>query len=55
MARTPTRKSDLPLFTGETKTFLTISELNEIIKGTLESQLDAVWVVGEISNLRVPP
>jgi exodeoxyribonuclease VII large subunit len=55
MARTPTRKSDLPLFTGETKAFLTISELNEIIKGTIESQLDAVWVVGEISNLRVPP
>ncbi|MBI2534579.1 MAG: exodeoxyribonuclease VII large subunit [Deltaproteobacteria bacterium] len=55
MARTPTRESDLPLFAGETKTFLTISELNEIIKGTLESQLDAVWVVGEISNLRVPP
>ncbi|MBF8254546.1 MAG: Exodeoxyribonuclease VII large subunit, partial [Deltaproteobacteria bacterium] len=55
MARTPTRESELPLFAGETKTFLTISELNEIIKGTLESQLDAVWVVGEISNLRVPP
>jgi exodeoxyribonuclease VII large subunit len=55
MARTPTRKSDLPLFTGETRTFLTISELNEIIKRTIESQLDAVWVVGEISNLRVPP
>jgi exodeoxyribonuclease VII large subunit len=55
MARAPTRESDLPLFAGETKTFLTISELNEIIKGTLESQLDAVWVVGEISNLRVPP
>src|SRR3970282_2779155 len=55
MSRTPTRKSELPLFTGKTKTFLTISEINEIIKGTLESQLDAVWVVGEISNLRVPP
>lgn len=55
MARTRARESDLPLFAGETKTFLTISELNEIIKGTLESQLDAVWVVGEISNLRVPP
>jgi exodeoxyribonuclease VII large subunit len=55
MARIPTQESALPLFTGETRTFLTISELNEIIKGTLESQLDAVWVVGEISNLRVPP
>ena len=55
MARTRTRESDLPLFAGETKTFLTISELNEIIKETLESRLDAFWVVGEISNLRVPP
>ncbi|HEX9145970.1 MAG TPA: exodeoxyribonuclease VII large subunit [Candidatus Binatia bacterium] len=34
---------------------MSISELNDIIKGTLESQLDAVWVVGEISNFRVPP
>jgi len=55
MARSVIPQSDLPLFAGETRKFLTISELNEIIKGTLESQLDAVWVVGEISNLRVPP
>jgi exodeoxyribonuclease VII large subunit len=55
MARALTKETDLPLFARETRKFLTISELNEIIKGTLESQLDAVWVVGEISNLRVPP
>ena len=35
--------------------FLTISELNELIKGTLESKFDALWVQGEISNFRVPP
>jgi exodeoxyribonuclease VII large subunit len=34
---------------------LTVSELNQIIKGTLERELDGVWVVGEISNFRVPP
>ncbi len=34
---------------------LTVSELNRIIKGTLERELDAFWVVGEISNFRVPP
>ena len=34
---------------------MTISELNELIKGTLESRLDALWVQGEISNFRVPP
>jgi len=55
MARSLTGQSDLPLFTGEAKKFFTVSELNEIIKGTLETQLEALWVVGEISNLRVPP
>jgi exodeoxyribonuclease VII large subunit len=47
--------SDLPLFAGESRPFLTITELNEIVKGTLESQLEAFWVLGEISNFRVPP
>jgi exodeoxyribonuclease VII large subunit len=47
--------SDLPLFAGENRPFLTISELNEIVKGALESQLEAFWVLGEISNFRVPP
>jgi exodeoxyribonuclease VII large subunit len=55
MARTDPEEFDLPLFRGQSRNFLSISELNEIIKGTLESQLEAVWVVGEISNFRVPP
>jgi len=46
---------DAPLFGEPERSFLSVSELNEIVKETLESQLDAVWVVGEISNLRVPP
>jgi exodeoxyribonuclease VII large subunit len=46
---------NLPLFANEGPPFFTISELNEIIKGTLERALDGLWVVGEVSNLRVPP
>ena len=55
MAKTDAQELDLPLFRGQGRKFLSISELNEIIKGKLESQLEAVWVVGEISNFRVPP
>src|ERR1043166_6306108 len=55
MAKLRNQETDLPLFSFETRRFLTISELNELIKGTLETELDAIWVVGEISNLRVPP
>ena len=55
MAKLRTQETDLPLFSFETRQFLTIGELNELIKGTLETELDAIWVVGEISNLRVPP
>lgn len=43
------------LFKGGPRAFLTVSELNQIIKGTLERELEAFWVVGEISNFRVPP
>ena len=46
---------DAPLFGEPERSFLSVSELNEIVKETLESQLDAVWVMGEISNLRIPP
>jgi exodeoxyribonuclease VII large subunit len=55
--QTVTRRAaeNLPLFATETPHFFTISELNEIIKGTLERALDGLWVVGEVSNLRVPP
>jgi exodeoxyribonuclease VII large subunit len=34
---------------------LSVTELNELIKGTLEARLDSLWVQGEISNFRVPP
>lgn len=46
---------ELPLFSDAHRGFLTVSELNGVIKGALERELDPVWVVGEISNLRVPP
>src|SRR5919106_2389922 len=45
----------LPLFADKGPTFLTVSELNQIIKGTLEAELDGFWIVGEISNVRIPP
>ncbi|MGE5302469.1 MAG: exodeoxyribonuclease VII large subunit [Alphaproteobacteria bacterium] len=45
----------MPLFSGAGRKFLSISELNQIIKGALETKLDAFWVVGEISNFRMPP
>jgi exodeoxyribonuclease VII large subunit len=55
--QTVTRRAaeNLPLFATETPHFFTISELNEVIKGTLEQALDGLWVVGEVSNFRVPP
>src|SRR6266567_3485924 len=55
MIRPAKQECDLPLFTAATRKFLSVTELNEIIKGTLESRLDALWVQGEISNFRVPP
>jgi exodeoxyribonuclease VII large subunit len=48
--------SDLPLFAAAAqRRFLTVAELNDLIKGTLERRLDVVWVVGELSNFRIPP
>jgi exodeoxyribonuclease VII large subunit len=44
----------LPLFSEE-RAVLTVSELTQIIKGALERELEPVWVVGEISNFRIPP
>jgi exodeoxyribonuclease VII large subunit len=55
MARAVNQDQGLPLFDAVSRKFLTVSELNELIKGTLETQLDALWVQGEISNFRVPP
>ncbi len=49
------REAGLPLFADEPRAFLTVSDLNQVIKGTLERELDTFWVVGEISNFRVPP
>lgn len=55
LGKTP-QAIELPLFAAtEQRKFYTVAELNELIKGTLEKRLDAVWVVGEISNFRVPP
>ncbi len=34
---------------------LTVSELNEIIRDRLETGLGALWVAGELSNVRFPP
>jgi exodeoxyribonuclease VII large subunit len=55
MGRSSVENADLPLFAGAARKFLTVSELTELIRGTLESQLEALWVRGEISNFRVPP
>src|SRR5690242_7882601 len=55
MVRVLNDDADLPLFAAAARRFLTVSELNELIKGTLEARLDTVWVQGEISNFRVPP
>ncbi len=46
---------EIPILAEAEQPFLTVSELNEIVKRTLETNIDAVWVVGEISNLRIPP
>jgi exodeoxyribonuclease VII large subunit len=48
-------RADLPLFAHSTPKFLTISELNQLVRVTLEKKMDGVWVVGEVSNYRVPP
>ena len=56
MARAVTQDLDLPLFAAAaTRKFLTITELNELVKGTLESRLEPLWVEGEVSNFRMPP
>jgi len=48
------KEAGLPLFTPNPK-FLTVSQLNQLVRVTLETRLDAVWVLGEVSNFRVPP
>lgn len=45
----------LPLEPVVLASVLTVSELNQRIRRALETGFHAVWVVGEISNFRVPP
>ncbi len=40
--------------TMDVKTILTVTQLTEVIKETLEGCFGAVWITGEISNLRRP-
>ncbi len=49
------KKESGTLLLEESRSILTVSELNQLVKGTLERELDSFWVVGEISNYRVPP
>lgn len=45
----------LPLDLSALTTVLTVSQLNQRVRDTLDAELDEFWVVGEISNFRVPP
>ncbi len=45
----------LPLGLPALTTALTVSQLNQRIRDSLDAHLDEFWVVGEISNFRVPP
>jgi exodeoxyribonuclease VII large subunit len=45
----------LPLDLSALTTVLTVSQLNQRVRHTLDAQLGEFWVVGEISNFRVPP
>ena len=40
---------------GQPAAVLTVSELNDIIRDRLETGLDALWVAGELSNVRFAP
>ena len=48
------KEAGLPLFT-QTPKYLTVSQLNQLVRVTLETRMEAVWVLGEISNFRIPP
>jgi len=49
------KKVSGPFLLEESRSILTVSELNQLVKRTLERELDNFWVVGEISNFRVAP
>jgi exodeoxyribonuclease VII large subunit len=55
MVRSSLPQTDLPLFASESRKFLTVSELNDLIKATLEKRFDGLWVAGEISNFKAAP
>ena len=55
MARYSSNQSDLPLFAAASRKFLSVSELNQLIKTTLEQRIDLLWVAGEISNFKAAP
>src|SRR5688572_4017131 len=44
-----------PLPAEKPRRFVTVSQLSEIVRDILDRELPALWVVGEISNFRVPP
>jgi exodeoxyribonuclease VII large subunit len=48
------KEVDLPLF-APTPKYLSVTQLNQLVRVTLETRLDAAWVLGEISNFRIPP
>jgi len=45
----------LPLGLPALTTVLTVSQVNQRVREALEAGLDELWVVGEVSNFRVPP
>jgi exodeoxyribonuclease VII large subunit len=45
----------LPLAQSALTTLLTVSQLNQRVRTALDAGLDECWVVGELSNFRVPP
>ena len=49
------KEADLPLFANITPKYLNVSQLNQLVRVTLEKQLNDVWVLGEISNFRIAP
>jgi exodeoxyribonuclease VII large subunit len=49
------KEADLPLFNHTTPKYLSVTQLNQLVRVALETRLDAVWVLGEISNFRIPP
>ena len=49
------KEADLPLFASVAPKYLNVSQLNQLVRVTLEKQLNDVWVLGEISNFRIAP